>query len=43
MDKITSADSENFAKSLVTEEQWEKLYKTKNLDFSFMFQSARFR
>lgn len=43
MEKVSDEDAENFAKSLVTEEQWEKLYRTKNLDFSFMFQSARFR
>lgn len=43
MDVITSADATNFAKSLLTEEQWEKLNRMKNLDFSFMFQAARFR
>lgn len=43
MEKITHQDADNFAKSLITEEQWEKLHRTKNLDFSFMFQSARFR
>lgn len=43
MERITALDAENFAKSLLTEEQWEKLHRTKNLDFSFLFQASRFR
>lgn len=40
---ITGEDAENFAKSLITEEQHQMLLRTKNLDFSFMFQDFRFR
>ena len=40
---ITPYDAEMFAKGLITHEQHEALLKTKNLDFSFQFQSSRFR
>lgn len=42
--EIISPDfAKYFAQSLITEEQHEKLLKTKNLDFSFQFQDSRFR
>ena len=43
IEKVTSEDTKNFAKSLITAEQHEKLLETKNLDFSFLFQGSRFR
>ncbi len=43
MEIITPEDAESFAKSLMTKEQHEQLLRTKNLDFSFMFQEFRFR
>lgn len=43
IDQITPAEAENFAKSLISERQHEKLLETKNLDFSFLFQGSRFR
>ncbi len=43
IDIIKPEDSENFVKSLITKEQLDKLMITKNLDFSFLFQSSRFR
>lgn len=43
MEAITPQDSENFAKSLINESQHQKLLQTKNLDFSFSYQDARFR
>ena len=36
-------DTMEFAQSIITEEQHEKLIKTKNLDFSFSFWNRRFR
>jgi Tfp pilus assembly pilus retraction ATPase PilT len=42
-EKITPHDAEIFAKSLISEKQHEALLLTKNLDFSFQFQSSRFR
>jgi Tfp pilus assembly pilus retraction ATPase PilT len=43
IDIVTAEDTENFAKSIISQEQYDKLLKTKNLDFSFLFQGARFR
>ncbi|MDD4530968.1 MAG: PilT/PilU family type 4a pilus ATPase [Candidatus Gracilibacteria bacterium] len=43
VEKITPEETVNFAKSLLTNEQFEKLKLTKNLDFSFLFQGVRFR
>jgi twitching motility protein PilT len=43
IEKITPEDTENFAKSLITQEQLDRLNKTKNLDFSFLFRWFRFR
>ncbi len=43
VEKITPKDAENFAKSLITQDQFEKLMQTKNLDFSFLFRWFRFR
>lgn len=43
MEPITTQDSENFAKSLISEAQHQKLLQTKNLDFSFSYQDSRFR
>ncbi|MCK9272876.1 PilT/PilU family type 4a pilus ATPase [Candidatus Gracilibacteria bacterium] len=43
IEKVTSEDTKNLAKSLITSEQHEKLLETKNLDFSFLFQGSRFR
>ncbi len=40
---ITPVASRDFAQSLITEDQHEKLLETKNLDFSFQFQNSRFR
>ncbi|PJC57044.1 type IV pili twitching motility protein PilT [Candidatus Gracilibacteria bacterium CG_4_9_14_0_2_um_filter_38_7] len=35
--------AKDFAQSLITNDQHEKLLETKNLDFSFQFQDSRFR
>ncbi len=43
IEKITPEDAERLAKSLMTQEQSEKLDATKNLDFSFEFNWSRFR
>ena len=43
MTEITQQEAENFAKSLVNEDQYQKLLTTKNLDFAFSFQNSRFR
>ncbi len=40
---ITPVTARDFAQSLITNEQHEKLLATKNLDFSFQFQDSRFR
>ncbi|MDD2487198.1 MAG: PilT/PilU family type 4a pilus ATPase [Candidatus Gracilibacteria bacterium] len=40
---VTPDDTEKFAKSIITQDQYDKLVKTKNLDFSFLFQGSRFR
>ena len=40
---ITHVAARDFAQSLITNEQHEKLLETKNLDFSFQFQDSRFR
>lgn len=40
---ITPVTARDFAQSLITNEQHEKLLETKNLDFSFQFQDSRFR
>lgn len=40
---LTPEDTTNFAKSIITQEQWDKLHKEQNLDFSFAFQDSRFR
>jgi len=41
--KFTAEETQNFAKSLITEKQLETLRKTKNLDFSFTYWDRRFR
>ena len=38
IEKVTHEDAEQFAKSLITEDQHEKFLDRKNLDFSFLFQ-----
>lgn len=43
IEKVTWRDTENFAKSLITADQYKKLIEMKNLDFSFAFQWSRFR
>jgi len=43
INKLTPDDTLNFAKSIITEEQHEKLLLTRNLDFSFTFNNRRFR
>lgn len=43
MEIITPVTARDFAQSLITPEQHEKLLETKNLDFSFQFQDSRFR
>jgi twitching motility protein PilT len=43
VNKFTPEDTFNFAKSIITQEQHEKLLKTRNLDFSFTFNNRRFR
>jgi len=35
---LTAKDTSDFAKSLVTQEQWDQLHETQNLDFAFGFQ-----
>lgn len=40
---INPVNARDFAQSLITNEQHEKLLATKNLDFSFQFQDSRFR
>lgn len=40
---LTPNDTEEFAESLITEEQYNYLQKRKNLDFSFSFSGRRFR
>jgi len=43
IESFTPKDTEEFAKSVITEEQHERLLKTRNLDFSFSFWGRRFR
>lgn len=43
MARLTPQDTQDFAKSLITETEFEKLQTTKNLDFSFSFANRRFR
>jgi Tfp pilus assembly ATPase PilU len=43
VEKVTKEDAENFAKSLITQEQYDKLMHEKNLDFSFGINNSRFR
>ena len=43
IDIITPVAARDFAQSLITTDQHEKLLETKNLDFSFQFQDSRFR
>ncbi|MDD5769452.1 MAG: PilT/PilU family type 4a pilus ATPase [Candidatus Gracilibacteria bacterium] len=43
LNKLTSEDTQNFAKSLMKEEQLDFLMKYKNLDFAFTFSGRRFR
>jgi len=43
MDILDPKDSEDIAKSLISNEQYETLIRTKNLDFSFTFNERRFR
>lgn len=43
IEKLTPEDTENFAKSIITKEQRDSLFKDQNLDFSFAFQDSRFR
>ena len=43
IEKVTAVAARDFAQSLITDEQHEKLLATKNLDFSFQFQDSRFR
>ncbi len=43
IEKITPEEAKSFAQSLITFEQHEQLLRTKNLDFSFEFNGARFR
>lgn len=40
---ISPVAARDFAQSLITNDQHEKLLETKNLDFSFQFQDSRFR
>lgn len=40
---ITPTAAKDFAQSLITPQQHEKLVESKNLDFSFQFQNSRFR
>jgi len=42
--KLTSSDTQSFAKSLMTEEQYQRLLKEKEIDFSYnLADKARFR
>ena len=41
--EFTDKDTEDFAKSIITEEQHQILLRDRNLDFSFTFQDRRFR
>ena len=43
VDILTSKDTMDFAKSLITEKQYEMLIENKNLDFSFWILGRRFR
>jgi len=43
MERVSPEDTEMFAKSIVDADQYARLQKGKNLDFSFMFQGSRFR
>jgi len=43
IEKFTSKDTMEFAESVITEEQHERLIETRNLDFSFSFGWRRFR
>lgn len=43
IEEFTWKDTFEFAQSLITEEQHDKLLKDKNLDFSFSFATRRFR
>lgn len=43
LDKFSAEDSQNFALSIITEEQHQKLLKERNLDFSFAHAGRRFR
>lgn len=43
IEKLTWKDTSDFAKSLITEEQHERLIREQNLDFSFSFAERRFR
>lgn len=40
---ITPDNARDFAQSLISDDQHQKLIETKNLDFSFQFQDSRFR
>ena len=40
---LTYKDTREFAESLISEKQHEKLVREQNLDFSFSFNQARFR
>lgn len=43
VEKFTWKDTMEFAQSIITEEQHDRLVKTRNLDFSFSFSWRRFR
>lgn len=43
MEPLTPNDTIEFAQSIISEEEFEKLLKNKNLDFSFSFWERRFR
>ena len=43
IEKFTPKDTKEFAESVITEEQHDRLMETKNLDFSFSFGWRRFR
>lgn len=43
IEKLTWKDTMEFAQSLITEKQHDKLVKERNLDFSFSFSGRRFR
>lgn len=40
---VTPTNARDFAQSLITADQHEKLLESKNLDFSFQYQDSRFR